>query len=201
MKYIKRIYRLINTLPCDDRISPGEPSMKSIVIYKTKSGFTKKYAQWIADSLSTKAVPVNDTKVKELKTYDAIIYGGGVYMGKINGVKWVKKNMKKLKDKRIIVFACGLGEEKEEDIIKIKDKNFTEDELRSIRFFYFKGGFDFDKLPFKERMMMSMVRKMMAKGEDLKDDEKVFLEALNEPVDHSDEEKIKDLIDHVKGSR
>ncbi len=52
----------------------------------------------------------------------------------------------------------------------MKEKNFTQDELEQIEFFYMRGAFDMNKLLFKEKMAMTMVKKMMKDGEDLKED-------------------------------
>ena len=172
--------------------------MKAIVIFSSKTGNTEKYARWIAEELGTKAVPANDVKVKELLNYDTIIYGGGIYAERIHGIKFIKKNMKKLQGKRIVVFTNGLSPDEEGPINKVKEKNFTPDELNQIDFFYMRGAFNMEKLPFKEKMMMTMVKKMMKDGDDLKEDERMLLEALKEPVDHVDKKNINKLIEDVK---
>jgi menaquinone-dependent protoporphyrinogen IX oxidase len=172
--------------------------MKAIVIFSSKTGNTEKYAKWIAEELGTKAVRANDVKVKDLKSYDTIIYGGGIYAERINGVKFIKKNLKKLKSKRIIVFTNGFSVENKESIDKIKEKNFIPDELKQIEFFYMRGAFYMEKLPFKEKMMMIVVKKAMKDKEDLKEDEKMLLDALNEPFDHLNRSNIKPLIENIK---
>ncbi|MFT5873622.1 MAG: hypothetical protein ACI8WT_002569 [Clostridium sp.] len=42
-----------------------------------------------------------------LADYDTLIYGGGLYAVGINGVKLITKNLDKLKDKKVVVFATG----------------------------------------------------------------------------------------------
>ena len=49
--------------------------MKAIVIYKSKYGSTKAYAQKIAQCLGCEAVDAKSVKAKELADYDTIIYG------------------------------------------------------------------------------------------------------------------------------
>ncbi|MGA1822814.1 MAG: flavodoxin domain-containing protein [Thermoplasmatota archaeon] len=152
----------------------------------------------MAEELGTKAIPANDIKVKELMNYDTIIYGGGIYAERIHGIKFIKKNLKNFQGKRIVVFTNGLSKDEKVPIDKVKQKNFTPDELKEIDFFYMRGGFNMEKLPFKEKMMMTMVKKMMKEGDDLKDDERMLLDALNEPVDHISKENIKGLIEDIK---
>lgn len=56
--------------------------MKTIVVYQSKTGYTKKYAQWLYESLACPLKPLKDLKEDDLKGCDLIIYGGGVYASK-----------------------------------------------------------------------------------------------------------------------
>ena len=75
--------------------------MNTIVIYKSKYGSTKQYAQWIAEELDCEAVDAKTVKDDDLLKYDNIVYGGGLYAEVINGVTLITKNLEKLgiKDK------------------------------------------------------------------------------------------------------
>ncbi|PKM70443.1 MAG: hypothetical protein CVU93_02065, partial [Firmicutes bacterium HGW-Firmicutes-18] len=58
--------------------------MKSILlIYKTDTGFTKKYADWIAEKLSCETALLDDINHLDLTLYDVIIYGAGVHAGHV----------------------------------------------------------------------------------------------------------------------
>ncbi|HEY8445196.1 MAG TPA: flavodoxin domain-containing protein, partial [Bacilli bacterium] len=81
---------------------------KTAVIYKTKYGSTKKYAEWIAQNLSCDIFDAREVKVNDLLKYDVIIFGGGLYASGIIGIQTITKNYSKLKDKEIIIFTCGI---------------------------------------------------------------------------------------------
>ena len=53
--------------------------MNAIVIYKSKYGSTKAYAEWIAEELSCSAVDVKSIKVEDILGYDVIVYGCCLY--------------------------------------------------------------------------------------------------------------------------
>ena len=53
--------------------------MKTIVAYKSKSGYTKTYAEWIAQELHCDIK--ENAELSDLAGYDTIIYGGGMYAG------------------------------------------------------------------------------------------------------------------------
>ena len=81
--------------------------MKTIVIYKSKTGFVRKYAEWIAEDLGADIFEVSKVNLNILKKYDTLIYGGSLHAVGIIGVKFITKNFDKLMDKRLVVFATG----------------------------------------------------------------------------------------------
>jgi hypothetical protein len=66
--------------------------MKTIVIYKSKTGYTKQYAQWIAEELSADILPADKVSFQKLAEYDCIIFGGRLYAVGIDGLSLIKKN-------------------------------------------------------------------------------------------------------------
>ena len=74
--------------------------MKSIVIYSSKTGFTERYARWIAEDLQCTCKPIKDVNSSELSDYDCVIYGGWLMAGNI-------KDILKLRQLK------GLGREKD----------------------------------------------------------------------------------------
>ena len=52
--------------------------MKTIVIYNSQTGFTKRYAEWIAKAAGADCLELSVAKKKDLTSYEAIIFGGGL---------------------------------------------------------------------------------------------------------------------------
>ena len=69
---------------------------KTVVIYKSKHGSTKKYAEWIGEELECPVFSADDFSKKELEDYENIIFGGCVQAGGIMGFDLIKKNMRRL---------------------------------------------------------------------------------------------------------
>jgi len=172
--------------------------MKTIVIYRSKTGFVKKYADWIAEDLDTKAIPVDEITIEDLMKYDTIVYGGGLYAGGINGIKLIRKNLDKMKGKHIILFATGASPGRKEEIDVVWDRIFTKDEQKRIDFFYLRGGFNYNKLNMKDRMLMTMLRKKLQGKKERTEDDEGMLAAYDEPVDFTDRNNIKDLVGLVR---
>ena len=100
---------------------------KSIVIYTSKRGSTRQYAEWIAEELGADLVDARARKLKlrDIKDYDTIIYGGGIYSGGIKGVELITKNWSKgLSQKRVIVFAVGMAVDVEANREQCREINF-----------------------------------------------------------------------------
>ena len=93
-----------------------------------------------------------------LTAYDTVIYGGGLYVVGINGVKFITKNLDKLNDKKVVVFATGASPFREKAINEVRNKNFTSEEQKYIKFFYLRGGFDYSKLKPFDKVLMTLLK-------------------------------------------
>ena len=120
--------------------------MKAIVVYQSKTGHTKQYAEWIAESLECEAVPLNKVSKSELEECDKVIYGGWLMAGMIKGLnKFLKKGVKSP-----VIFAVGMSDMSEELIKTIRLQNKLED----MELFYFVGAVDYNKLGFMSKKML-----------------------------------------------
>ena len=81
--------------------------MKTIVIYHSQTGFTKRYAEWIAQEAGADCLELSAAKKKDLTAYQAIIFGGWACAGSISKIGWFKGNIDKWADKKLIAFCVG----------------------------------------------------------------------------------------------
>jgi menaquinone-dependent protoporphyrinogen IX oxidase len=172
--------------------------MKTVVIYKSKTGFTRKYADWIAEELSADIFEFEKVTADMLADYNTVIYGGGLYAVSINGIKLILENLDKLKDKRIIVFATGASPAREETSDEIRNKNFTTEQQKRIHFFYMRGGFDYSKLKAFDRMLMTLLKWKIKGKKELTEDEKGMLAIYDKPVDFTRKDNINKVVDCVR---
>lgn len=133
--------------------------MSTVVIYKSKYGSTKQYAEWIREELGADLKNADEVKFKDLLQYDTIIYGAGVYIGCIAGIALISDNYELLKDKKIIVFAVGLTDPA--DIGKCNDlitKNFSWEMMDAIPVFHLRGALDYKKIGIGNKLMMKRLK-------------------------------------------
>jgi menaquinone-dependent protoporphyrinogen IX oxidase len=171
--------------------------MKTVVIYKSKTGFTRKYAEWIAAELSADTFDVSKVTINMLSDYNVVIYGGSLHAVGINGVKFITQNLNKLKNKKLIVFATGASPWREEVLKEVRDKNFTSEQQKNIQFFYLRGGFDYSKLNFFDKLLMTLLKMKLKKKKELTPDERGMLSIYDKPVDFTRQENIKGIVSYV----
>lgn len=172
---------------------------KIAVIYNSKYGTTKRYAGWIALKLQADLYEVSDIRNKDLNEYDTIIYGGPLYLGKIKGINFIKKNYEKIKNKNIVIFIVGMMSFNEEYIKAMLENNYSEEMIKLIKSFYLRGDLNYNELNTIDRVLMKGLKKsILSKDKDkLNEDDKMILKSFAEPMKFCDKKSINDLINSI----
>jgi len=173
--------------------------MNAIVVYKTKYGSTKTYAQWIGEELNCKVTDAKDITADELEKYDVIIYGGGLYAEIINGVTLITKNIDKLKNKKIAVYTTGITPLDCRDYYDklVIEKNFKNGLPECIKVFNFTGKMILDELSAVHRAALKTLKKIMSAKKEPTEMEKLLVDLCDADGDFSDRSQIDDLIKYV----
>lgn len=164
--------------------------MKRIVVYKSNTGFTAKYANWIAKELGCEAVEFKKVKTASLTQYDEVIYGGWIMANMVNGYNKIKN----LNLKKVVVFGVGMSVPSDTVAQMMAEQN----NISRESFFYFEGGYDPKKVGFIKKMMMNMIKKSVEKKEEKTEDDLHMLETFK-GMDNTNKESIKPLINYVLG--
>lgn len=159
--------------------------MKKVVIYQSGTGFTAKYAGWIAEKLGCEAKEYKTVNPNELAGYDLVVYGGWIMGGMVVGYDKVKP----LNLKNVVVFGVGMTVPSDEVAGKIAEQN----QISRERFFYFEGGYNPQKLGVVKKMMVNMVKKSLEKKADKTEDDLHTLETFK-GADNTRKEAIEDLV-------
>lgn len=172
--------------------------MKTIVIYNSKTGFTKRYAQWIADAAHADCIELSRAKKKNLTTYEAIIFGGWACAGSISKIGWFKENINQWADKKLIVFCVGGSPVDSPDIEPALKQNFNESELRKINIFYCPGGFNYEKMSVPAKLMMKMFVKTLTAKKNKTEEEREMVKMISKSCDISDQKYIEPILQCLK---
>lgn len=125
--------------------------MKTLVTYKSKTGFTKKYAEWISSELGANLKESAKVSKSEVEEYDLVIHGGWIMAGMVSGLEKIRK----MEPKKMIVFGVGMTTKEEAEIKNVVEAN----KLGETSFFYYEGGLYPKKMGIVGRTMVKMVTK------------------------------------------
>ncbi len=173
--------------------------MNGIILYQSKYGAAKKYAEWISGETDFKCIETRKADIKTVAKYDTIILGGGIYASGIAGLSFLKKNIGKLSGKKIAVYCCGASPYEENAFEQIKKHNMK-DTLSNIPVFYCRGAWDMESMSFKDRTLCNLLRKAVAKKDpaDYEIWEKALMAAGESKCDWTDKKYIVPIIEYIK---
>ena len=110
--------------------------MKIVVIYNSQTGFTKRYAEWIAEATGADCFALAEVKKKSMDEYEAIVFGGWACAGGISKLSWFKSNIDKWSGKKLIAFCVGGSPIENPEIDEALKKNFSDAEWEKVNVFY-----------------------------------------------------------------
>lgn len=175
--------------------------MKPIVIYKSKTDFTKRYAEIIAKEIGCEMVELKKADVNMMSQHDTIIFGSRVHAGKIDDFEKAKALFDKSKSKSLYLFVTGATPCAAEEVIdEFWNKNLREEELKNIPHFYCQSGLCYEKMNFLDKTMMKLFATIMKKKKDKDEYEKGFVKAISSSYDNSSKEYIMPLIAKIKAN-
>ncbi len=172
--------------------------MKGIILYKSKYGSMKKYAEWISEETGFPCIETDKAQVEQLADCDVVLLGGGIYSAGISGIYFLKRHIDELKGKKIIVFCGGASDYDEETLKHIARLNFR-DKLEGIPYFYCRGAWDYQTMndidKFLCRTLLDAVSRKDPEG--YEPWEKALVEAGLERRDWTDKKYIQPIIEAV----
>lgn len=163
--------------------------MKILVIYTSQTGFTQRYAKWIAERTNADLMELKEARKKEdgfFEGYDAILYGGWTMAEKVMGIGWFLGHAPAWKGKRLAVFATGAGPNANPELDASLEKILNDEQKKYIRLFYCQGGLNYDRMKLPFRMLMKMYVSAMSRKKNATEDEKKKAAMIAESYDSSD---------------
>jgi hypothetical protein len=126
-----------------------------LVIYASKQGSTRQYAEWIAEDLSARAIPFKQARPTDIEAADTVILGSAVRMGSLILGKWIRENWRILNARRLILFSVSAtppGDEKE--LRKTLEKSLSHEMIGRMTWVPLHGRLTIATLPLPLRLVM-----------------------------------------------
>ncbi len=172
--------------------------MRIVVIYNSQTGFTKRYAEWIAEATGADCLELSAGKKKDLTAYEAIIFGGWACAGSISKISWFKGNIDKWADKKLIAFCVGGSPIDNPEIEVALKQIFNESEQKMVNTFYCPGGFNYEKMSAPSKLMMKIFIKTLKAKKDKTESEQEMIKMISSSYDISDKKYIEPILQCLK---
>ncbi|GAA4284169.1 flavodoxin domain-containing protein [Brevibacterium daeguense] len=172
--------------------------MRTLVVYTSKTGFTKTYAEWIAEDLGAEIVRTQDLSREQLASADVVIHGGGLRASRIEGLRTFLRHWPLLKGKHVALWHTGANPGRPETVEGVWEQNLTPEQLERTTRFYLRGGFDFTRLRGVDRLVMSIMRFVLKRKKNPSADDRGMLAMYEHPTTELSRENTAPLVNHVR---
>lgn len=174
--------------------------MRQIIIYGSRYGSAKRYAERLAELTKTEAVA--HSAAKNIGSFDRVIYIGAIYAGSVLGLK---SSVKKMTEKQeLIVVSVGLTDTADatnigniRNTIKSQIPAHLYDESR---LFHLRGAIDYSRLGLFYRLLMRMIHSKASKtpAAELDATAKAVLVTYGKRADFVDFNSLQMILDIIK---
>ena len=178
--------------------------MKTLIIYTSQTGFTKKYAQWLAEKTNGEVLELKEAKKKDeafFDEYQAIAYGGWAVAEKVAQVDWFLGKVSGWKEKRLAIFVVGANVSDSPMTQKMLDGVLTAEQKSYVKIFYCQGGLCYEKLNLPNRLAMKAFASMLKKKKDATEELKQMGELISNSFDASDEKYVEPISEWLQGAQ
>lgn len=165
-------------------------STKGAIVYCSRYGATRQYAEWLAEELKWPLLRAEKTTYEDLLLYDTLIIGSSVYIGKLLIKGWLKANNPALGDKNVLFFiVCGTPASEREQQQTIARTNIPHDLIGPDNVFFLPGRVVISKLSWRNKFMLKMGARLQ------KDPAKAA--SMRKDVDNVRKEHIAPILQHA----
>ncbi|WP_303834181.1 flavodoxin domain-containing protein [Ruminococcus flavefaciens] len=174
--------------------------MRTIIVYSSQTGFTKKYAEWLAEKLGAEIMTFKDAHKKDDKyfdQYDAIIYGGWVAVEKIHKADWFTSRIDKWHGKKLAMFCVGASPARYSGVDNLLNKSLTDEQKKFAKVFYCEGGLNYEKMSLSSKMLMKTFAAMLNSKKDKTPDEIAMAEHVSKSGDYTDKKFIEPIAAYI----
>lgn len=129
--------------------------MKGIIIYKSKYGSTKQFAEWMQEDTGFDLYTISKCP-KNLNDFDVIIVGSSIHAGSISVKDYLITNWPFIKDKKVVMILTS-GASNKRVIDNVVKYSFPPEIMNAIKVFPVGGRYVFDKMSFIDRSLIKIV--------------------------------------------
>jgi menaquinone-dependent protoporphyrinogen IX oxidase len=136
--------------------------MEGLIIYISKYGSTRQYANWLANELDIPVVAENQATEEQLLTAEYLVIGTSVFYGRLRIKKWLRKNEEKIRNKKLFLFIVNAAEPAEESKRTKFVRDSVPDEIRAqCEVFFLPGRLIYDRISLVGRVVDKIAKRAL----------------------------------------
>lgn len=171
-------------------------SHKTLILYKSKTGFTKQYAEQVAQATGAELLPLAKANAAALAGYDTVVFGSRAFAGKIDGWAKAKKLMQGAARRAVFVTGATPVSAKE-TVGQIWAQNLAGEEA-ALPHFYLQSGLCYEKMGMVDRFLMKGLNSMLSKKKDKTEADIAMQQMIAHSFDSSDPAYAAPLIEWIQ---
>ena len=169
------------------------------IIYMTKYGHTKQYADWLKEELGADVFSVGAFSPAQALAYKLVIFLSGVYGDKIQVMDYIKKNQTAFNLQRMMIGAVSwYTNESEEGKTKLIAENFPETYKNVVPLFVLNSGIDKKKINAMEKAQLLAAQMSISKHDGRSSDDINILAIIKGYSDQTSRDNLTPLKNAVE---
>lgn len=177
--------------------------MKSIILYGSRYGSARRYAQELSKQTDIPAVSYQEAP--PLSKLETIVYIGALYAGGVLGLTKTLRRQSFGEHQRLVIVTVGLADpdilQNRENIRNALQKQIPAQLYGRAAVFHLRGAIDYQALSLGHRTMMALLHRSLQKkpAEEWSEEDKALMETYGKQADFVDFASLRPIINEIQG--
>ncbi|WP_165001039.1 flavodoxin domain-containing protein [Rothia uropygioeca] len=173
----------------------------TLVLYGSHYGYTRSYADWIAEDTGGRAMALDQATPSTVDAADTVIIGASDYAGKLTAADRVHDFAEYLRDKKLAYFTVSFSgdvSQPKEKLDGVLAKNLGDAYRPGAPTAHFRGGMDYSVLSRSHKTAMMGVKTFLKSKPNKTETDRQMVECYGGSADYRDRSAIAPFVDAVK---
>lgn len=166
---------------------------RMVIVYRSKTGFTQRYAEWLAERLDCAALAERDARPERLRGCETLVFGTRAHAGRADGWKRALR-LQAQSGARLVLFVTGAMPSDAAALDAFWRQNLSEEQRRAIPHFYLQSGLCYERMGAVDRLLMRGFSAMLRKKPDKTPEDEATERAIAHSFDCSDPAYLEPLL-------
>lgn len=176
--------------------------MKSVILYGSRYGSTRRYAQELSKQTGIPAVSYQEAP--SLFKLETIVYIGALYAGGVLGLARTLRSLSLRDGQRLVIVTVGLADpdipQNRENIRNSLQKQIHAQLYGRAAIFHLRGAIDYQALSLGHRTMMALLHRSLQKkpAEEWSEEDRALMETYGKQADFVDFASLRPIINEMQ---